>query len=130
MGKARIRIFALHVMGRQLKATDPLQSGRSSTMRWVRFQPPGPGLAPSGIGRPAELLGPASNSRSDPRATSANAGAALERSLNPRCFVYHAKAGWLANPADGPFRQSGRAFSAGTTLMGRRRWSGSGSKYA
>ena len=27
-------------------------------MKWMRFQPPGPGLAPSGIGRPAELFGP------------------------------------------------------------------------
>ena len=31
----------------------------SSTMRWMRFQPPGPGFAPSGIGRPAELVGSA-----------------------------------------------------------------------
>jgi hypothetical protein len=37
---------------------------------------------------------------------------------------------WLANPVDGPFRQSGRAFSAGTPLMGRRPRSGSGSRYA
>ena len=27
----------------------------SSTMKWMRFQPPGPGWVPSGIGRPAEL---------------------------------------------------------------------------
>ena len=33
-------------------------ASRSSTMKWMRFQPPGPGLAPSGIGRPAELAGP------------------------------------------------------------------------
>jgi hypothetical protein len=30
----------------------------SATMRWMRFQPPGPGLVPSGMGRPAELAGP------------------------------------------------------------------------
>jgi hypothetical protein len=42
----------------------------------MRFQPPGPGRSPSGIGRPAELLGPLSNRRSDPSVTSANAGAA------------------------------------------------------
>jgi hypothetical protein len=39
-------------------------------------------------GRPAELVGP-SNSRSDPSVTSANTGAAFERALKPRCFVYH-----------------------------------------
>jgi hypothetical protein len=33
----------------------------------------GPGLAPSGIDRPAELVGPMSSSRRLPRATSANA---------------------------------------------------------
>ena len=53
----------------------------SSTMKWMRFQPPGPGLAPSGIGRPAELAGPASSSRRLPRLTSANAGAALRQHL-------------------------------------------------
>src|SRR5688572_9398280 len=54
----------------------------------MRFQPPGRGRSPSGIARPAELAGPLSNSRNDPRLTSANAGAALERSEKPRCFVY------------------------------------------
>src|SRR5215213_4699492 len=58
----------------------------------MRFQPPGPGLPPSGIGRPAELAGPLSNRRSDPSLTSANAGAALVRSVKPRCVVYHATA--------------------------------------
>src|SRR6266567_3712444 len=58
----------------------------------MRFQPPGPGLLPSGIGRPAELVVPLSNRRSDPRVTSANAGAALERRVKPRCVVYHATA--------------------------------------
>ena len=38
----------------------------SSTMKWMRFQPPGPGWTPSGIGRPAELVGPASSSRRFP----------------------------------------------------------------
>ena len=28
----------------------------SSTMKWMRFQPPGPGFAPSGIGRPGRAL--------------------------------------------------------------------------
>ena len=50
-------------------------------MKWMRFQPPGPGLAPSGIGRPAELFGPESSSRRLPRLTSANAGAALVKQL-------------------------------------------------
>src|SRR6266446_5330746 len=58
----------------------------------MRFQPPGPGLLPSGIGRPAELVGPLSNRRSDPSLTSANAGAALERTVKPRCVVYHVTA--------------------------------------
>ena len=56
-------------------------------MKWMRFQPPGPGVRPSGIGRPAELFGPLSSSRSLPRTTSANAGAALERSLKPKWLV-------------------------------------------
>jgi hypothetical protein len=51
------------------------------------FQPSGPGLAPSCIGRPAELAGPLSSSRRLPRVTSANAGAALPRSVKPRCVV-------------------------------------------
>src|SRR5258706_1597211 len=58
----------------------------------MRFQPPGPGLLPSGIGRPAELVVPLSNRRRDPSATSANAGAALESTVKPRCVVYHATA--------------------------------------
>jgi hypothetical protein len=59
----------------------------SLTMRWMRFHPPGEGTVPSGIGRPAELVGPLSRSRSLPRITSANAGAALILTVNPRCFV-------------------------------------------
>jgi hypothetical protein len=59
----------------------------SSTIRWMRFQPPGSGVRPSGIGRPAELLGPLSSSRSLPRTTSANAGAALERSSKSKWRV-------------------------------------------
>src|SRR3954470_22484979 len=55
----------------------------------MRFQPPGPGRSPSAIGRPAELVGPLSRSRSAPRATSANAGAWLESNEKPRCWVYH-----------------------------------------
>jgi hypothetical protein len=53
------------------RATSP---GRSSTTRWMRFQPPASGRAPSAMGRPAELVGPLSSSRSDPSVTSANAG--------------------------------------------------------
>src|SRR6516162_3649255 len=56
----------------------------------TRLQPPASGRAPSGIGRPGELVGPLSNRRSDPSVTSANAGAAFERTAKPRCFVYHA----------------------------------------
>jgi hypothetical protein len=59
----------------------------SSTMKWMRFQPPGCGVRPSGIGRPAELAGPLSSSRRLPRTTSANAGAALERSVKPKWVV-------------------------------------------
>ena len=53
----------------------------SWTMRWMRFQPPGSGVRPSGIGRPAELIRPAQRQAQVPRTTSANAGAALERSV-------------------------------------------------
>jgi hypothetical protein len=59
----------------------------SPTIRWMRFQPPGPGTVPSGIGRPAELRGPLSSSRRLPRTTSAKAGAALALRVNPRCSV-------------------------------------------
>jgi len=38
----------------------------SSTMRWMRFQPPGTGVDPSAMGRAAELVGPDSSSRSGP----------------------------------------------------------------
>jgi hypothetical protein len=34
------------------------------------------------MGRPAELIGPLNNSRSDPGITSANAGAVFERMVN------------------------------------------------
>src|ERR1044072_6446936 len=51
----------------------------------MRFQPPGLGRSPSGIGRP-ELFGPLSNNRNDPSVTSANAGAVLERSVKPGVF--------------------------------------------
>ena len=64
----------------------------SSTIRWMRFQPPGSGERPSGIGRPAELAGPLSSSRSRPRTTSANAGGALVRTVNPK---------WLGVEVDG-----------------------------
>src|SRR5262249_5751602 len=59
----------------------------SSTIRWMRFQPPGPGLTPSGMGRPAELVGPLSNSRKLPRVTLANAGAELVSTSKSRNFV-------------------------------------------
>ena len=66
------------------RATSPVMS---STTRWMRFQPPGPGLAPSGMGRPAELAGPLSSSRRLPRVTSAKAGTALVSNSKPRCSV-------------------------------------------
>jgi hypothetical protein len=53
----------------------------------MRFQPPGSGVRPSGIGLPAELVGPESSSRSAPRWTSAKAGAMFEIRLKPRWFV-------------------------------------------
>ena len=56
-------------------------------MKWMRFQPPGPGFVPSDMGRPAELAGPESRSRRLPRFTSANAGAALVKSSKPSSFV-------------------------------------------
>ena len=37
---------------------------------------------------PAELFSPLSSKRSEPRSTSANAGAAFESRLKPRCLVY------------------------------------------
>src|SRR5436309_16131009 len=45
------------------------------------------GRRPSGSGRPAELVGPLSNNRRSPSTTSAKAGAALDRSLKPKCIV-------------------------------------------
>jgi UvrD-like helicase family protein len=59
----------------------------SSTMKWMRFHPPGSGFVLSGIGRPAELVGPASSRRRLPRRTSANAGDALVRSSKPSSSV-------------------------------------------
>src|ERR1051325_6381779 len=67
-------------------------AGRSSTMRWMRFQPPALGRSPSALGGPAELVAPLSRRRSEPRATSAKAGACLDRTVKPRCVVYHATA--------------------------------------
>lgn len=58
----------------------------SLMIRWIRFQSPGPGRRPSGIGRPAELAGPLSSSRRPPP-TSAKAGADLERTVKPRFEV-------------------------------------------
>ena len=72
---------------RRRRAAGRPRTARSSTMRWIRFQPPGPGVAPSGIGRPAELFGPASSSRRLPRLTSANAGAALVSGSKPSSVV-------------------------------------------
>ena len=40
---------------------------KSSTTKWILFQPPGAGIRPSGIGRPAELVGPLSSNRKSPR---------------------------------------------------------------
>ena len=62
-------------------------AARSPTMKWMRFQPPGAGLRPSGIGRPAELAGPLSSSRRWPRVTSAKAGTADDRTANPKCVA-------------------------------------------
>src|SRR6266540_4158418 len=62
-------------------------AARSSTTNSMRFQPPGLGRRPSGMGRPAELVGPLSSSRRLPRVTSAKAGAALERSVKPKWVV-------------------------------------------
>jgi len=62
----------------------------SSTMKWMRFQPPGLGRSPSAIGQPAELFGSLSSNRKAHRRTSANAGDAFERVSKRRCFVYHA----------------------------------------
>jgi hypothetical protein len=45
------------------------------------------GLAPSGMGRPAELVGPLRSNRRSPRVTSAKAGAAFERSVKPKWVV-------------------------------------------
>jgi hypothetical protein len=53
----------------------------------MRFQPPGLGIVPSGMGRLAELAGPLSSSRRLPRVTSVKAGAALLRTSKPRCPV-------------------------------------------
>ena len=55
-------------------------------MRWMRFQPPGPGRSPSAIARPAELIGPESSNRRLPRVTSAKAGLLIP-TVNPKCRV-------------------------------------------
>jgi len=47
--------------------------------------------------RPAELVGPLSNSRNDPRLMSAKAGAWLDRREKPRCLVYHSMAASTAS---------------------------------
>jgi hypothetical protein len=44
-------------------------------------------MRPSGIARPAELVGPLNSRRRLPRTTSANAGAALERTVKPKWVV-------------------------------------------
>ena len=56
-------------------------------MKWIRFQPPGPGCSPSLMARPAELFGPESRSRRFPRCTSANAGAAFVSTSTRRAGV-------------------------------------------
>src|SRR5215217_803295 len=58
----------------------------SSTMRWMRFQPPGPGRSPSDIGLPAELIGPDSSRRRLPLVTSAKAGLLIP-TVNPKWRV-------------------------------------------
>jgi hypothetical protein len=55
----------------------------SSTVRWMRFHPPGVGVVPSGSGRPAELVGPLSNNRSRPRTTSARAASGSASPVRP-----------------------------------------------
>ncbi len=65
----------------RIRVTSP---AKSSTMRWMRFQPPGRGCSPSDIGRPAELAGPLSSSRKAPRRTSAKAGAWFDMTSKPR----------------------------------------------
>jgi hypothetical protein len=73
----------------------------------MRFQPPGPGVVPSGIGRPAELVGPASSNRKLPRFTSAKAGDALLKSGAER-FETSSLVGDSSRPRD----QGGRSFHA------------------
>ena len=60
----------------------------SSTMNWNRFQPPASGWRPSGIGRPAELILPLSNSRRGPRSTAAKAGETAGVRLKPKFSTY------------------------------------------
>src|SRR5215469_8818955 len=82
-GPVTISLRKLTPSPRSLATSLPI----SGTIRWMRFQPPGPGLRPSGIGLPAELPGPASSNRRLPEVTSANAGAKLVRTVKPRWLV-------------------------------------------
>src|SRR6266581_4681884 len=60
---------------------------RSSISTTKRFHPPGSGRLPSGMGRAAELCGPASQRVKSLLETRAKAGAMLCSSLNPSDFV-------------------------------------------
>jgi hypothetical protein len=82
-----LRNFTPAARSRSISAAILDDSAMSSTMKWMRFQPPGSGARPSGIDRPAELVGPLRSSRRLPRTTSANAGAALERRVKPKWVV-------------------------------------------
>ena len=63
------------------------RAGRSRTSMTSRFHPPGSGRRPSGMGRAAELFGPASHRVRSSRETLANAGRISCSSLKPRCCV-------------------------------------------
>ena len=68
-----------------LRAQRVTKPARSVTCSTNRFQPPGSGFLPSGIGFAAEARGPASHSVRSSRATIAIAGPNCCRSVKPRC---------------------------------------------
>ena len=69
--------------GTPCAASRSASAAASSTSRTRRFQPPGSGRVPSGIGRAAELCGPLSQRTRSPRSTIANAGPICVASRKP-----------------------------------------------
>ena len=80
-GRGRSRCAAW----RRRPAAPPASAARSETSSWIRFQPPGSGLRPSGIAwaAPPGPAGSESSSRSGPRERIAKGGAGRAVTSNP-----------------------------------------------